>query len=306
MTISAKVLADSLSPNDIRLTTFQVTCHRFVLAEVNTHRVFSRNWRSSRAVPVKKLIEEVRANPAMPVRWGSNKPGMQAGEELSGQALIEVQQVWRAAATTAAHFADGLMQSGLAKEVANRVIEPFLYVHGVITSTEWDNFYRLRRHADAQPEIHALADAMHEAQGNSMPVPMERDAWHLPYVNINMEVAPLAVKLGWEAANLLGRLLSAARCARVSYALHDDTSPHVDADKALAYRLLTSHHLSPFEHQATPDRIIPFYSGDDWDKPNQHRNLVGWRQSRALFEANYKASVAAGYDSALVEEPADV
>ena len=53
--ISAEIIADTYCEfTDERVTTMEVTMHRFVLAEFNTHRVFSRNSASSRAIPVRK------------------------------------------------------------------------------------------------------------------------------------------------------------------------------------------------------------------------------------------------------------
>ena len=87
MTTFAKIIADSISETGERLTTVQVKFHRYILSEVNTHRVFSRNYSSSRAIPISKLIEQVRKDPAMPVYWGKNKAGMQAEQKLSGDDL---------------------------------------------------------------------------------------------------------------------------------------------------------------------------------------------------------------------------
>lgn len=123
--IQAKVIADSINDNN-RLTTVQLTYPRFIHSEVMTHRVFSRNAASSRAIPVEKMIAQVRDNPAMPIYWGLNKPGMQAGAEI-----VDVERaklVWIAAANDAANRANQMMVLGLHKQVANRTLEPYQWM----------------------------------------------------------------------------------------------------------------------------------------------------------------------------------
>ena len=90
----AKIICDSISPDGIRLTTMEVKMHRFILAEMNTHRIFSRNSASSRAIPVKKMLERVKTDPAMPVFWGKNQSGMGASEELSPLEKEEAIKQW--------------------------------------------------------------------------------------------------------------------------------------------------------------------------------------------------------------------
>jgi len=288
--ISAKVLADHLSPQEIRILSFQVTCHRFILPEVNTHRVFSRNWRSSRAVPVKKLIDEVRMNPAMPVHWGLNQKGMQAQVELSYPAKEEAMAHWWDAAQEAVKAATWLDQVGTHKQIVNRVLEPYLWVHGVITSTDWTNFFALRRHPDAQPEIKALADAMWQAMQGSVPKHLKPGAWHVPYYYHGT----------WEsyfgedeyATDIFGHTLqdalkiSTASCARVSYFTHDGRKPTNEENIELCNRLLGSQplHASPAEHQATPDEQ---YIMGQWHRPNQHGNFRGWIQHRKTLEGEF-------------------
>ena len=292
MTISAKVIADSISPHGIRLTTMQVTMHRYVLAEFNTHRQFSRSFRSSRAVPVAKLLEEVRTDPAMPVAWLRNKPGMQATEPMDDVDVELTRGAWLRAANNAADAAELLATLGLHKQWANRGLEPYLYVHGVVTATEWANFFTLRRDKDAQPEMRVLADAMWEAREASTPMPLRSGQWHLPYVQISDMCNRWDVDLGtivpahvWDEAIKL----SVARCARVSYLTFEGKPPNVEDDLRLYDRLVgsTPLHASPAEHQATPDdksihgSVKACYV--DWDHPEQHGNFVGWRQYRKFL-----------------------
>ena len=243
--ISAKVVADSVSYTGKRITTLEVKFHRFILSEFDTHRVFSRNFSSSRAIPTKKLLEQVRTNPAMPVHWGKNQSGMQANGELEGIALEEAKKQWRFAAIDAADNAERLANLGLHKQLVNRCVETYLYVTGIVTSTEWDNFFELRDHPDAQPEFRVLAKEMRKALTNSLPKMLDDFEWHLPYVTPSeIETYPLD----------LCQKISAARCCRVSYLKHDGTKPNIDEDLALFDRLAGSVplHASPLEHQATP------------------------------------------------------
>lgn len=291
MTITAKIIADSISEEGVRLTTMQLSFPRFILPEFNTHRAFSRSARSSRAVPTAKLIEEVRKNPVMPIEWRKNIPGMQAGEEMSEKDAREASVVWKKAACAAADFAAHLTKLGLHKQWAARVIEPYLPVHVVVTATDYANFFALRCHPDAQPEIQALAREMYRAQSESKPDLLRHGEWHLPYVTGDDEVEAWArVGSENEAMSLLCRI-SSARCARVSYNRHDGQAPSVEDDLKLFDRLAGSQpiHASPMEHQATPDIMLHAVNGGaqaQWLCPELHGNLRGWRQFRKMIPGN--------------------
>lgn len=272
--IFAKVIADSISHSGSRITTIQVRFHRFILPEFNTHRVFSRNFSSSRAIPIAKTIAQVRANPAIPIHFGRNQPGMQAHGQLSGRQLELARAEWLMAAENAADVAEHMNLLGLHKQVVNRVLEPFLYVNGIVTATEWANFFELRRHEDAQPEIHALADRMYEAMEVSTPKVLKPGEWHLPYIEWH-EFADYN-----DVPGLL-RKVSAARCCRVSYLKHDGHPSTVEEDLALCDRLAGAVpiHASPFEHQATPVHPHEFP-----DELALQGNFVGWIQNRKILE----------------------
>lgn len=263
--IEAKVIADTVSRAGIRLTTLQLIYPRFIHAEMLTHRSFSRNASSSRAVPVAKMIRQVQENPAKPIHWGKNQPGMQAKEELNPHHRVLAELAWNFAAHQAAGTAEYLTGIGLHKQVANRILEPFQLIHVVVTATDWDNFFKLRCHADAQPEMQVLACAMRDAMSESAPV--QSDV-HLPYLSVD-ELGTLN-KVGFEH---LARI-SAARCARVSYINHDGTVPDVEKDLALAHKLKESGHMSPFEHQA-----------QSLSDGSYCKNFRGWKQFRATIEA---------------------
>lgn len=277
--INASVICDSISHEGVRLTSIGYTAHRYILAEIVTHRVFSRNARSSRAVPMKRLIAEVREHPAIPLDLRTNIPGMQGGEPLHDHVQESVLDEWIDAANYAADRAEAMMKMGLHKSHGNRVIEPYLYVHGIITATEWDNWFALRDHDAAQPEIRALAQAMRMAMDANTPTLIQHGDWHLPYItDADREIAALEPSDEREACLLLRRL-SAARCARISYEPFDG-DPSWAREIERADRLMRDGHWSPFEHQATPDRMI----GDVWGKPSLHANYHGWIQSRHLLQ----------------------
>jgi thymidylate synthase ThyX len=237
----------------------QVTLPRIVLPEFNTHRVFSRNSASSRAIPVNKMIDKAVNDPFIPSYWGKAQKGMQAFVELSKAQKDEAIQVWLRARDKAVEEAKELLDIGVHKQLANRLLEPFLWHVIVVTATEWDNFFKLRIHADAQPEIMYAAEAMKKALDSSEPQIIEEGEWHMPFVRLEL-VPP------WIDA----RMASAARCARVSYLNHDGKESY-ESDNDLATRLLESGHLSPFEHVATP--------GD-----KDTGNFKGWTQFRQVVD----------------------
>lgn len=262
--IDAKVIADTLGSSGVRLTTLQLVYPRFIHSEFLTHRCFSRNASSSRAVPVAKMIKQVREHPACPVHWGANQPGMQAREELPVYQKALAQASWNHAAGQAADTAEYLMELGLHKQAANRILEPFQLIHVVVTATDWDNFFKLRCHEDAQPEIRELACKMRDAMASGVPV--QSDV-HLPYLSEDERGRLKTVGFGHLAE------ISAARCARVSYINHDGSNPDEAKDLALADKLVTGRHMSPFEHQAQA------LSDDTYC-----RNFRGWKQFRATIE----------------------
>ncbi len=244
--ISAKIIADSISQGK-RITTFELNYPRFIHGELMTHRVFSRNAMSSRAVPIGKMIEQVRTNPATPIHWGKNQAGMQAKEQLEDFELDVVQALWIDAAKENGLYAKQMASHSAHKQVVNRILEPFQTMKTVLTSTEFENFYWLRNHEDAQPEIKKLAEEMLKAQEQSKPIPLLPGEWHLPYYGEH------GALFGSFSDEELGnaKAISASCCAQVSYRKLDDS-----LEKALNVykRLVESEpvHASPFEHQATP------------------------------------------------------
>lgn len=273
MTIQAKIIEDSISIEGKRITTFQLLYPRFIHAELMTHRVFSRNASSSRAIPVKKMIQMVREEPAMPIHWGKNQPGMQAKEEI--QRVGAAQDIWLRAARNAANIAEELHQIGLHKQVANRILEPFQHISVVLTATEFDNWFELRAHPDAQPEIQQLAMQMQGAMLASFPKILEVGEWHLPYVTEDERNDQF-----FKANPELLRQVSAARCCRVSYLTHLNRIPSIEEDLKLCEKLVGARplHASPFEHQATPLE----------DPTQRSGNFQGWFQYRKAIEDRFK------------------
>jgi len=281
MTIVAKVIADSISPQGIRLTTLQLRYPRMIHSEFMTHRVFSRNASSSRAIPVERLIQDVLDDPAMPVFWGKNQKGMQAVEEIVGDERVEREHNWLSARDAAVAWARILSARAVHKQLVNRLLEPWCHINVVVTATEWSNFFALRRHPDAQPEMRALADAMWEAREASTPQQLSdhTEDWHLPYIGgdyLNNDQG------GWQTMVKL----SVARCARVSYLTHEGKPPNVEDDLKLYDRLVGSAplHASPAEHQATPDYFgLDRYEMERWEHEDEHGNFCGWRQYRKML-----------------------
>lgn len=271
--ISAKVLADSISPAGVRVTTMELVYPRFVHAELMTHRVFSRNASSSRAIPVQRALKMIRETPALPVSWRMNQAGMQGYEVATDAVAHEAQGVWLTAMAQAIDAAEKLDALGLHKQIVNRLTEPFSHIKVVLTSVWWENWDGLRNHHMAEPTIEALAIKIAEARAASEPKLLQPGEWHLPYVT-DEEVA----EVGIETA----KKLSTARCARVSYNNHDGKAPTLEADLKLHDALVVSQpiHASPAEHQATPD--FKNVKGR-WSNPRRHGNLTGWQQYRKFL-----------------------
>lgn len=238
------VLADSVSPAGKRLTTMEVTFPRMVLAEFNTHRTFSRNSASSRAIPVDKQIQRIVKRPFVPRYWGKNQSGMQAEAELDGEDRRTAATLWIAARDDAVHWASSLAHINAHKQLVNRVLEPFMWHTVIVTATEWSNFFALRANPAAQPEIRYAAEMMLQAYEDSRPTLVQEGEWHLPL--IQPEERDGTFEFSEEA-----RKISAARCARVSYLTHDGTRD-LQADLKLYERLVNGGHMSPLEHVATP------------------------------------------------------
>lgn len=278
--IEAKIVADSVAPNGRRLTTFVLTYPRFIHSEFMTHRMFSRNASSSRAIPVSKQIQMVRDNPVIPLAFTKNKPGMQGGDPLTGTEHSQAVAAWLVASEHALRSAEVLSGLGIHKQYANRVLEPFAHITVVCTATDYDNFFALRCHEMAQPEIRVLAENMYVAMSASEPEEMVEGEWHLPFVSLQEQnrMMQSGGPLTGDEKHLNLVKMSVARCARVSYLNHEGKQPTLEEDLVLYERLVGSApiHASPAEHQA---RAMGSFSGN---APSG--NFRGWTQYRKTLQ----------------------
>lgn len=271
---SAKVIADSVNSEGDRLITIEATMHRFILSEFNTHRTFSRNSASSRAIPVSKQLEKIQADPAMPIEYGTNQRGMQAGDPLTGLTAGQASYHWLKARDSAYLSSERLSGDlNVHKQVANRILEPWMWHTVIFSATEFDNFFEQRCSPLAQPEICDIATKIKDAVDASTPVNLWDGDWHLPYIHDDEQDLDLDIK----------KKISVARCARVSYLTHDgvrDTSK----DLELYDRLVNANppHWSPLEHVATPDLSNKVFlkSRKNVFAVPVIGNFVGWRQMR--------------------------
>lgn len=290
--VSAKMVCHSIGPHGIPLATMEVCMPRMVLAEFNTHRALDRNSASSRAIPVEKQLQMIIQRPYMPFFFGANESGMQAKAELEGDDLLAAIHNFLVGRDLALLQAVALMggknklkdqslveyfdlleeaypfakalfrkqSTGLHKQNANRVLEPYMWHTVVVSSTDWANFYALRCDQDAQPEIRAAALAMIRAHATSKPTQIGWNQWHLPYLDTEE-------KEQLQVADQ--KKVSSGRIARTSYLTHDGKRDFME-DFKLHNRILIGGHMSPFGHVATPDQ-----------KRSRSSNLRRWRQYRS-------------------------
>jgi len=277
MAHSARILAASISPDGVPLTSFEVVMPRIILAEFNTHRVlrtgedvensidfgypFSRNSASSRAIPVEKMLKAVMTDPYIPTSWGKNQKGMQAGAEVDAATAAQSEKAWLHARDAAVAQAQRLLDLGIHKQTTNRLLEPFMWHTVLVTATEWSNFFHLRNNPQAHPDIQVVAGMMQELYEHARePRELQYGEWHLPLISEydeseiqgpNRNVYGLGGPVTDEAAWLTLCKVSVGRCARVSYLTHDGKRD-LQADIDLHDRLLESGHMSPFEHVVRP------------------------------------------------------
>jgi len=254
----AEVLADSVAPGCPRLTSLKVRFPHIILPQVLTHRVFSRNTSSSRAIPVHRLIADVRRNPFTPREWRyAADRGMQPGEMMSQGDAMSARMRWVAAMEFSVVTAGEMVNRHVSKEHVNRLLEPYAHVSMIITATEWANFLKLRLDSHSQIEIRDLAEAIRDAMAASKPRKIGVGGWHMPYF-----------ETGYPDE-------SAACCARISYDSHDGGRATPAANQRLAKMLKGEGHWSPFEHIAFADA-----------EPSRHGNLSGnWAQYRKIMGA---------------------
>lgn len=278
----ATIVADSVSPAGHRLTTFECVFPRIILAEVNTHRMLSRNSASSRAIPVEKMIARVLEDPYVPIHWGKNQKGMSADEDVSLALQDDAREEWINARDYAMKRVRDLFNIGIHKQITNRLLEPFMWHTAVISATELSNFFNLRDTKDAHPDFRDLAHEAREAYSKSEPRLINYGEWHLPYV----EPAEAFDAEVLHDADYACRV-SIGRCARVSYdRLHAEETP--EKSKARCDGMLSAGHMSPFEHVARPMQEADFGNPqlglEVWKSGGAFcGNFRGWVQYRKLI-----------------------
>lgn len=264
--ILVEIIADSINAAGVRLITWKLTYPRFIHAEFMTHRVFSRNAASSRAIPTAKWLEAIRANPAMPVEWGMNQKGMQAGATLDWEDQQNAETIWLEARDAAAAFAQRMAYGRVHKQIVNRIIEPWMHMTVIASATDYKGFFAQRAHPAAQPEFQALAYEMKRLYDTHEPEQLKQYEWHLPGITKNER-------------NMWGeetsKKVSAARMAAVSYLRQEDERPleawlDVFDNKLVGQDVL---HLSPLEHPARSAGHAARLS-----------NFRGWHQLRAAYD----------------------
>lgn len=262
--ISAEIVADSIASSGVRLTTFQVRVPKFLLQEIARHRVLSLSFNSSRAIPAKTIRSQVWHDPVIPIEWGSNWPGMSAGDSLRGWRLQLAIFVWKTTTKIACICHYLLSKLGLHKQHVNRILEGFVWADGVISATDWGNLFMLRIHPDAQPEFRELATQMRDLLQSHNPEILRLGEWHLPYIsNGERDFYDIGIQ----------RDLSASRCARVSYGLKP-FDIEIDLNRCQKLKSGKPIHASPFEHVAQSVYLPTYRSG----------NYRGWHQYRKNIE----------------------
>lgn len=261
---STKILLRSYCiETNCEVVTWEQVHPAFIHAEVLTHRVFSRNSSSFRAIPTKKILAQVFWNPVVPIYWGKNQAGMKARQELTGWRLWLAKRLWLAARWPALFFAWLMWKLGMHKQLASRILMPWVWMTVIITSTELSNYFKLRDHDDAQPEIRIVAKMLREQLDQTNAQILHPGEWHIPFAADLGEI-PLALCL----------LIASGRLARTSYENHFGVR-NTEDDVRLAHDLMKDGHMSPFEH------CCKAMDTDDFSA-----NLRGFRQYRRDIEEN--------------------
>jgi hypothetical protein len=198
----ATMILKSISPDNISLRTLQLRYPRIIHAEFMTHREFSRNARSSRAVPATVMLSEVQSAPFIPDHWSQNQPGMQAANEDHNAPIMlpfhpgtmrpsmenelfahTREQAWLLARSFSLIIAQAFAGAGYHKQIFNRVVEPYSYIDTLFSTTSLANFYHLRRDKAAEPHMRDLAEAIYIADNESPVQLFSYDQWHLPFMS---------------------------------------------------------------------------------------------------------------------------
>jgi thymidylate synthase ThyX len=285
--INAEIIADSINSKGCRLTTFILTLPRVVLAELNTHRMLSKNSASSRAIPFEKMVKMVEEDPFVPIAFQKDHKGMQGSEYYKGLELQQCVDEWLDARDSAVKSAQSFTNS-VTKQLRNRLLEPFMWHKVILSGTDFENFFRLRAHEDAEIHIAKLAELMLDAYNGNIPKKLKEGDWHIPFGDSidYKRLSDDAIKLGygeievgddykfWDRiAPELSKKIAVARCARISYNNFEGKDDYI-TDVKLCDRLFGSipRHLSPTEHVAQA-----------LDSDEYIGNFKGFKQYRKFF-----------------------
>ncbi len=256
--IEAKIIADSLSPSGDRCTSLLCTFPRFILAELNTHRAFSRNSASSRAVPFETMLKRVEDDPFIPIKWMKDHKGMQGKEYFED--VEDLKSNWINASRSAIHYSKNISSLGLTKQICNRLLEPFMWHTAIVTATDFENFFSLRCEDGAEIHFQDLAYKILNALNEGNPKRLNVGDWHIPFGDKIREDVSDSDKLK----------IATARCARLSYINYEGKDDY-EADFRIYEKLLKDRHMSPFEHCAIVE-------------PGQHGNFKGFKQLRKFID----------------------
>lgn len=285
-TISAKavlVSRNSADPNpDRKLATVLCRYPRWIHAELMTHRQFSRNAASSRAIPVQKMIDSIREDPAVPLFWGKNQKGMQAGDDMPDYVVADAKEHWTIAMANTIRAAEEISNLGAHKQIVNRLLEPFMHITALVSATEWQNFFDLRIHEAAEPHIRLLAERIKEAIDVARVQVLQSGDWHLPF--ITQVEADFVTKSHPGDLSVLPKW-STAMCASTSHKTVEGFDMNLSTATRIHDHLLKNKHWSPFEHVAKVDGV-EHIDGDravKWDNGRRHANFVGFSQYRHMI-----------------------
>lgn len=317
--IRAKVIAHSITEDGREISTILTRSPLSYHPQNMTHRQFSRNAGSARAMPSTTVMMRVMDDPVYPIRWAKNQPGMQGWDDLGGIEAEACKGLWNTHREMTLGIVKSLHELGLHKQYANRLLTPHQHIDVLWTTTGWKNFMRLRNHPDAQPEEQEFAKAIEGALSMSVPKLLKHGEWHLPWIrdedwSIARDFIACEKGLSFnevrdnECLELL-KDISASRCATLSYGNADGSPSTFEKDLARISKLKTDPlHASPFEHQATPDRKITveriqhipdpdtpgFFNQavslgtrEEWEHPELHGNLNGFIQYRKTIPGEF-------------------
>lgn len=258
--IKAEIIADSINPHGQRVTSFILTFPRFILAELNTHRAFSRNSASSRAIPFEKMVAMVQEDPFIPIKWMKDHKGMQGNEYFTEDEVLEYDLIGRhllardravACARKQAYLTyslDGWI--GVTKQIVNRYLEPFMWHTAIVTATDFENFFALRAHKATEIHFQDLAYKMLNAYNESTPNKLLWGQWHIPFgdnIDEKRVYQTFTDEFGKNDLQMAKVRISTARCARVSYMNYEGKDDYI-ADEKLYNSLSEMGYWSPFEH----------------------------------------------------------